>query len=77
MPINYFRCLASLNLPAALDDVTKQEQCPESIRDKSAKVKNGGGISALSAKITELPLLFKRNEEILNEVSRLLFENID
>lgn len=57
-----------MNLPAALDDVTKQEQCPESIREKSAKVKNSGGISAVYARIGELPALYKRNEEILNEV---------
>jgi hypothetical protein len=62
------RCLASMNLPAALDDVTKQEQCPESIRVKSSKVKNSGGINDLLAKISELPVLYKRNEEILNEV---------
>uniref|UniRef100_A0A914GYL8 BRO1 domain-containing protein n=1 Tax=Globodera rostochiensis TaxID=31243 RepID=A0A914GYL8_GLORO len=67
-------CLASMNLPAALDDVTKQEQCPESIREKSAKVKNNGGISAMSAKINELPLLYKRNDEILNETSRIIKE---
>ncbi|KAL3103138.1 hypothetical protein niasHS_002324 [Heterodera schachtii] len=67
-------CLSSLNLPAALDDVTKQEKCPESIREKSAKVKNNGGISTMSAKINELPSLYKRNDEILNETSRLIKE---
>ncbi|KAL7069577.1 hypothetical protein ACQ4LE_011039 [Meloidogyne hapla] len=65
-------CLASLNLPAALDDVTKQEQCPQSIREKSAQVKNKGGITDLMNKLNELPALYKRNEEILNESSRLL-----
>nr|CAD2192849.1 unnamed protein product [Meloidogyne enterolobii] len=65
-------CLASLNLPAALDDVTKQEQCPQSIREKSAQVKNNGGITDLTNKLNELPGLYKRNEEILNECSRLL-----
>jgi hypothetical protein len=61
--------LASLNLPAALDDVTKQEQCPESIREKSSKVKNSGGINDLISKMNELPSLYKRNEEIINEVT--------
>jgi len=55
-------------LPAALDDVTKQEQCPQSIREKSAQVKNNGGITDLTNKLNELPGLYKRNEEILNEV---------
>lgn len=65
-------CLATLNLPAALDDVTKYEKCPNSIREKSSKVKVSGGITALRAKSNELPNLYKRNEEILNETSRIL-----
>ena len=66
--MHFSRCLASMNLPAALDDVTKQEQCPASIREKSSKVKSSGGINDLISKIQELPSLYKRNEEILNEV---------
>jgi programmed cell death 6-interacting protein len=65
-------CLASLNLPAALDDVKNHEKCPESIRQKSAKVKNSGGYQSINNKIKELPALYKRNEEILNEIHRLL-----
>jgi len=61
-----------MNLPAALDDVTKQEQCPESIREKSSKVKANGGINDLKSKMNELPALYKRNEEILNEVNPIL-----
>uniref|UniRef100_A0A0R3RFX1 BRO1 domain-containing protein n=1 Tax=Elaeophora elaphi TaxID=1147741 RepID=A0A0R3RFX1_9BILA len=66
--------LASLNLPAALDDVTNHEILPESIRQKSSKVKSQGGIDALMNLIAELPSIHKRNEEILDETLRLLNE---
>lgn len=64
--------LASLNMPAALDDVLNHEKCPESIREKSAKVKQCGGSASIQTKLTELPSLYTRNEEILNETERLL-----
>lgn len=64
--------MASLNLPAALDDATNHERCPESIRQKSAKVKSSGGIQSLQSKLAEIPSLYKRNNEILDETSRLL-----
>ncbi|KAH7731130.1 alix-SF [Aphelenchoides avenae] len=66
--------LASINLPAALDDATNHEKCPESIRQKSSKVKSAGGLEAIQSKLSDLPGLFKRNEEILTETSRLLRE---
>ncbi|PIO76890.1 BRO1-like domain protein [Teladorsagia circumcincta] len=59
--------LASLNLPAALDDVTSMDTLPESIKQKSAKVKQAGGINELQRLFSELPGLYKRNEEILDE----------
>ncbi|KAK6012655.1 hypothetical protein OSTOST_22172, partial [Ostertagia ostertagi] len=49
--------LASLNLPAALDDV-----------------KQAGGINELQRLFSELPGLYKRNEEILDETNRMLSE---
>lgn len=64
----HYRILASLNLPAALDDVTNHEILPESIRQKSFKVKSQGGIDALTNLIADLPNIHKRNEEILDEV---------
>lgn len=64
-----YRILASLNLPAALDDVTSHEVLPESIRQKSSKVKSQGGINAVINLIAELPNIHKRNEEILDEVN--------
>lgn len=66
--------LASLNLPAALDDVTNHETLPESIREKSSKVKAAGGIDGLNRAVTELPSLLIRNKEILEETTRLLTE---
>ncbi|VDK46269.1 unnamed protein product [Anisakis simplex] len=69
--------LASLNLPAALDDATSQEALPESIRQKSSKVKSLGGIDAVTSLIADLPNLYKRNQEILDETSRLLAEEKD
>ncbi|VDK84872.1 unnamed protein product [Litomosoides sigmodontis] len=66
--------LASLNLPAALDDVTNHEVLPESIRQKSSKVKSQGGINALINLMADLPNIHKRNQEILDETLRLLNE---
>jgi programmed cell death 6-interacting protein len=60
--------LTSLNLPAALDDVTNAQTLPESLRHKSAKVKADGGLQELERMINELPILQKRNKEILDEV---------
>ncbi|KHJ86981.1 BRO1-like domain protein [Oesophagostomum dentatum] len=69
--------LASLNLPAALDDVSSMDTLPESIKQKSAKVKQAGGITELQRLFNELPTLFKRNEEILDETNRMLTEEKD
>lgn len=66
--------LASLNLPAALDDATSNEALPESIKQKSARVKNAGGIDVLTGLFADLPNLLKRNQEIINETYRLLNE---
>lgn len=63
----FFRCLASLNLPAALEDV-KGVGIPQSLIEKSNSVRMNGGIQKLETLIKELPELLKRNEEIINEV---------
>ncbi len=68
------RVLASFNLPAAIEDVCNQDVMPESVRDKSSRVRNAGGIDALEKMRNDLPGLLKRNREILDEVrSRLYF----
>lgn len=64
----YHRCLASLNLPAALEDV-KGVGIPQSLIEKSNNVRMNGGVQKLETMIKELPELLKRNEEIINEVS--------
>ncbi|CAD54152.1 Apoptosis-linked gene 2-interacting protein X 1 [Caenorhabditis elegans] len=66
--------LASLNLPAALDDVTSTETLPESLKLKSAKLKQNGGSSEIMRLFSELPTLYQRNEDILTETSRILNE---
>lgn len=61
--------LASLNLPAALEDAPGVE-LPQSLQDKSKYVRQKGGIQYVSKLIHELPDLLKRNNEILNEIEQ-------
>jgi len=61
------RCLASLTLPAALEDV-KGVGIPQSLVEKSNSIRMNGGVQKLENMIRELPELLKRNEEIINEV---------
>lgn len=61
------RNLSSKNLPAAIEDSSGQ-QLPDSIREKSEKLKGMGGLNALEEKIYTLPELLSRNREILDEV---------
>ncbi|CAI6349534.1 unnamed protein product [Macrosiphum euphorbiae] len=66
-------CLASLNLPAALEDV-KGVGIPQSLVEKSNSLRMNGGVQKLENMIRELPELLKRNEEIINESERMLNE---
>ncbi|XP_045605030.2 programmed cell death 6-interacting protein isoform X2 [Procambarus clarkii] len=68
--------LASLNLPAAIEDVGG-EKVPQSVRDKSAGVVEAGGCEALNKMITDLPDLLTRNRELLEECERQLKEESD
>lgn len=65
--------LASLNLPAALEDCSGS-QLPASIQQKAAVIREAGGVSAVESLVNELPALLQRNTEILNETERLLDE---
>lgn len=65
--------LASLNLPAAIE-VTEGNTLPPSILEKADMVKQLGGISQLQQLFTDLPELFKRNKDILDESDRMLSE---
>ncbi|XP_012269159.2 programmed cell death 6-interacting protein [Athalia rosae] len=68
--------LASLNLPAAIED-TSGTEIPQSLLDKAAYVRNAGGIQALEATMNELPDLLQRNKDILDESERMLKEEKD
>lgn len=61
--------LASLNLPASLEDAPGVE-LPQSLQDKSKYVRQKGGISNVSKLIGELPELLRRNMEILDEIDQ-------
>ncbi|XP_044514263.1 programmed cell death 6-interacting protein isoform X2 [Gracilinanus agilis] len=65
--------LASLNLPAAIEDISG-DTVPQSILTKSASVIKQGGIQTVDQLIQELPELLQRNREILDESLRLLTE---
>ncbi len=60
--------LASLNLPAAIEDLSGSK-VPQSVLEKAAKVRDMGGIAYLSRLMTDLPESLTRNKEILDEVS--------
>ncbi|NXR20856.1 PDC6I protein, partial [Cinclus mexicanus] len=65
--------LASLNLPAAIEDVSG-DTVPQSILNKSKSVIEQGGIGTVDQLIKDLPELLQRNKEILDESLRLLDE---
>ncbi|KAH7640785.1 programmed cell death 6-interacting protein [Dermatophagoides farinae] len=63
--------LASLNLPAAIED-TQGVEVPKSIEEKATAIRQKGGIEEINRLINELPDLLKRNREILDEIERSL-----
>ncbi|XP_072427207.1 programmed cell death 6-interacting protein isoform X3 [Chiloscyllium punctatum] len=63
--------LASLNLPAAIEDVSGDD-IPQSILDKSKAVIQQGGLQTIDQLIRDLPGLLQRNKEILDEAMRIL-----
>ncbi|XP_006269650.1 programmed cell death 6-interacting protein isoform X1 [Alligator mississippiensis] len=65
--------LASLNLPAAIEDVSG-DSVPQSILQKSKSVIELGGVQTVDQLIKDLPELLQRNREILDESLRLLDE---
>jgi hypothetical protein len=67
MKIFDFRFLASLNLPAAIEDKGGR-QIPPSVIEKANKIKGQGGITTLDAMVNDLPTALSRNREILEEV---------
>ncbi|XP_063160172.1 programmed cell death 6-interacting protein isoform X2 [Candoia aspera] len=65
--------LASLNLPAAIEDVSG-DSIPQSILQKSKSVIEQGGVEAIDQLMKDLPELLQRNREILDESLRILNE---
>uniref|UniRef100_A0AAY4CR89 BRO1 domain-containing protein n=1 Tax=Denticeps clupeoides TaxID=299321 RepID=A0AAY4CR89_9TELE len=63
--------LASLNLPAALEDLSG-DSVPPSILEKSRAVASQGGLQSVETLIRELPELMQRNREILDESLKML-----
>uniref|UniRef100_UPI00398F85CB programmed cell death 6-interacting protein isoform X2 n=1 Tax=Pristiophorus japonicus TaxID=55135 RepID=UPI00398F85CB len=63
--------LASLNLPAAIEDISG-DSVPQSILEKSKSVIQQGGLQTIDQLIRELPELLQRNREILDEALRIL-----
>jgi programmed cell death 6-interacting protein len=64
--------LASLNLPAAVEDTPGGDEIPQSLKEKARQVQLQGGVAELNRLINEIPELVQRNKEILDEVSFLL-----
>lgn len=63
----YLRILASLNLPAAIEDVSGTE-LPSSVQEKAEHIKSVGGLDTLNKLFQDLPDALVRNQEILDEV---------
>jgi len=60
--------LASLNLPAAIEDLSGSGGVPQSLLEKAAAVRQNGGAAGLTQLINDWPVLLQRNKEILDEV---------
>ncbi|KAK7092226.1 programmed cell death 6-interacting protein-like isoform X2 [Littorina saxatilis] len=58
--------MASLNLPAALEDLSGAK-VPQSVIDKAKQVQESGGIQLIESLMNNLPELLTRNREILDE----------
>ncbi|XP_061521162.1 programmed cell death 6-interacting protein isoform X1 [Phycodurus eques] len=63
--------LASLNLPAALEDLSG-DSVPQSIVEKARSVVRQGGLQSIERLIRDLPELLTRNREILDEALKML-----
>ncbi|XP_034455456.1 programmed cell death 6-interacting protein isoform X2 [Hippoglossus hippoglossus] len=63
--------LASLNLPAALEDLSG-DSIPPSIAEKARSIVQQGGLQSIEQLIKDLPELLTRNREILDESLKML-----
>lgn len=60
-----------MNLPASIEDLSGAK-VPQSVLEKSAGVKEKGGLAVIDNMMQDLPELLTRNREILEEVSFFL-----
>lgn len=72
-PIYFCSVLASLNLPAALED-TNGVTVPPSLLEKSEAVRHEGGVDKIDTMIRDLPDLLKCNQEILDAVGYFMLK---
>lgn len=70
-PVLPHSVLASLNLPAAIEDLSG-EAVPASVLEKASQVREMGGAAYITRQMTELPELLQRNKEILDDVRIVL-----
>lgn len=64
--------MASLNLPAAIED-TSGTEIPQSLLEKALYIRDANGIRGLEASMKDLPDLLQRNKELLDEVRNMTF----
>lgn len=67
------KTLVHLNLPAAIE-IAVGSTLPRSILNKAKEIREKGGIENLRILIAELPKSLKRNNDVLDEVNRMLIE---
>ena len=67
----YFRILASLNLPASIEDLSGNT-VPPSVLEKAQQLKDKGGLSSIDTMMQNLPDLLQRNREVIDEVCLFL-----
>ncbi|KAI0984149.1 hypothetical protein GJ496_000680 [Pomphorhynchus laevis] len=64
--------MASLNLPAEIEDISDKKSLPRSLSAKAAEVRAEGGDKSIELMLCELPQLLTRNKEILDVSIRML-----
>lgn len=60
--------LVSLNLPAAIEDLSG-DKVPKSVLEKAEKVQERGGVATIDTLMQDLPEMLQRNREVLDEVN--------
>lgn len=69
--------LANLNLPLAIEEKKKSQPVHQSLREKSTFIKQLGGIEALENILKQLPVVSKKNQDIINTSIEMLIKEQD